>query len=214
MKTDPLWRSFAGLLILAVPLTLPLSGLSQSLRSHETPSAGAKPVVEAQQSPELAAVSGHPLLVTLRPAMLASSIEEVAGLNVRILNARVARVFDPHAFVIEPVTRYEEVEGSRDRILVLIDSGKLRVPNDAIVASIVNVIGTARTLAGVQVSAEVAWPAELNHDLVRRLEVRGAVRATSVATPDGIELTDRSGVKSTGVNSSTSPANQSPGSQR
>ena len=65
-------------------------------------------------------------------------------------------------------------KGRRDRILVLIDSGKLRVPDDAIVASIVNVTGVARTLAGVQVTAEVAWPAELNRDLVRRLEKRAA----------------------------------------
>jgi hypothetical protein len=191
MKTDPVSRSFAGLLILAVPLTSPLSGRSQSSRSHETPSASAKHVVEAQQSPASAATSGHPLLVTLRPTMLASSIEQVAGLDVRMLNARVVSVLEPHAFVIEPATRYEEVKGFRDRILVLIDSGKLRVPDDALVASIVNVIGVARTLAGVQVSAEVAWPAELNRDLVRRLEVRAAVLARSVATPDGIELTDR-----------------------
>ena len=194
MKTNPLSRSFAGLLILAAPLTLPLSGLSQSSRSHEPPSASAEQVVEAQQSPERAAVSGYPLLVTLRPTMLASSIEEVAGLDVRMLNARVVRVFEPHAFVIELATRYEEAKGRRDRILVLIDSGKLRVPDDAIVASIVNVTGVARTLAGMQVSAEVAWPAELNRDLVRRLEVRAAVLATSVATPEGIELTDGSGL--------------------
>ena len=127
--------------------------------------------------------------------MLASSIEELAGLHVRMLNARVVRVFEPHAFVIELAARYEEVKGRNDRILVLIDSGKLRVPDDAIVASIVNVIGAARTLAGVQVSAEVAWPAELNRDLVRRLEVRAAVLATSVATPDGIELTDGGGLR-------------------
>ena len=126
--------------------------------------------------------------------MLALSIEEVAGLDVRMLNARVVRVFEPHAFLIELATRYEEAKGRRDRILVLIDSGKLRVPDDAIVASIVNVTGVARTLAGVQVTAEVAWPAELNRDLVRRLEVRAAVLATSVATPDGIELTDRGGL--------------------
>lgn len=195
MKTNPLSRSFAGLLIIAAPLTSPLSGRSQSSRSHETASAMAQQVVEVQQSPERAAASGHPRLVTLRPSMLASSIEEVAGLDVRILNARVVRVFAPHAFVIEPASRYEEVKGWRDRILVLIDSGKLRVQDDAVVASIVNVTGVARTLAGVQVSAEVAWPAELNRDLVGQLEVRAAVLATSVATPDGIELTDRGGLQ-------------------
>jgi hypothetical protein len=195
MKTNPLSRSFAGLLIIAAPLTSPLSGRSQSSRSHETASAMTLQVVEVQQSRERAAASGHPRLVTLRPSMLASSIEEVAGLDVRMLNARVVRVFGPNAFVIEPATRYEEVKGWRDRILVLIDSGKLRVQDDAVVASIVNVTGVARTLAGVQVSAEVAWPAELNRDLVGQLEVRAAVLATSVATPDGIELTDRGGLQ-------------------
>ena len=193
MKTIPLRRLFSGLLILSAPLTSPLSGLSQSSRLHETAPASPQPVVEAQQSPGIAAVSSHPLPVPLRPTMLAYNVEEIAGLDVRIQNARVVRVFEPHAFVIEPATRYEEEKGSRNRILVLIDSGKLRVPDDKIVASIVNVIGVARTLAGVQVSAEVAWPAELNRDLVRQIEVRAAVLATSVATSDGVELTDRSG---------------------
>ena len=193
MKTIPVRRLFAGLLILSAPLTLPLSGLSQSSRSHETAPASPQPVVEAQQSPGITVVSSHPLPVPLRPTMLAYNVEEIAGLDVRIQNARVVRVFEPHAFVIEPATRYEEEKGSRNRILVLIASGKLRVPDDKLVASIVNVVGVARTLTGVQVSAEVAWPAELNRDLVRQIEVRAAVLATSVATSDGVELTDRSG---------------------
>jgi len=146
---------------------------------------------EVQRSQERTPDSDHPTLVTLRPAMLAHNIQELAGQNVKILNARVVGVFEPHAFLIESATRYDETLEWRDRILVLIDGGKLRVPDDAIVASTVNVLGVARTLIGVQVSAEVPWPAKLNRDLIQRLEVRAAVLATSVRTAEGTELTDR-----------------------
>jgi hypothetical protein len=118
-------------------------------------------------------------------------IEELAGHHVKVVNARVVGVLEPHAFLIESATRYEEALGQRDRILVLIDAAKLRVPAEDLVTSTVHVIGLARTLLGARVSAEVPWPTRLDRDLARRLEVRAAVIATSVRTADGTELTDK-----------------------
>jgi hypothetical protein len=123
--------------------------------------------------------------------MLADHIDDLAGQNVKILNARVVGVFEPHAFLIESATRYQETIGHRVRILVLIEAAKLRVPAEMIVASTVKVVGVARTLLGAQVSAEVPWPTRLDRGLIERLEVRAAVLASSVQTAEGTELTDR-----------------------
>lgn len=147
--------------------------------------------VEVRRHHRQAAVVDKAIPITLRPVMLAHNIEELAGHDVKIVNARVVGVFEPHALLVESATRYEQTLGERDRILVLIDAAKLRVPADAIVASTVNVVGVARTLLGAQATAEVPWPTVLNRDLVRRLEVRAAVLATSVQTAEGTELTDR-----------------------
>jgi hypothetical protein len=98
------------------------------------------------------------------------------------------QVFEPHALLIESVNRYL---GERNRILVLIDAAKLRVPDDAIVASTVQVFGVAHTVLGIQLSGKISWPTELDGDRLRRLKVRAAIVAASVRTADGTELTDR-----------------------
>jgi hypothetical protein len=134
---------------------------------------------------------GHVAAITLRPATLADNINELAGRRVRILNARVVGVFEPRAFLVEPATRYEQLIGHRDRILVLVDSASLRVSPALIVGSPVTIVGVARTLVGLQITAEVPWPATLDPVLIKRLEVRAAVLARSVQTPEGTELTDR-----------------------
>jgi hypothetical protein len=100
-------------------------------------------------------------------------------------------VLEPHAFLIETATDYEQLLGHRDRVLVLIEAASLRVPAASLVASTVTVVGVARTLLGAQVTAEVPWPARLDRELMERLEVRAAVLARSVQTSDGAELTDR-----------------------
>lgn len=74
---------------------------------------------------------------------------------------------------------------------MLIDAGALRVDHRALVGANVRVRGVARSLLGIQMTAEVPWPPELAPEVVKRLEIRAAVLATSVQTPDGIELTDR-----------------------
>jgi hypothetical protein len=132
-----------------------------------------------------------PAVLTLRPATLVAIIEDIAGRRVRILNARVVGVLEPHAFLVEPAVRYDSTVGFRDRILVLIDSASLRVPASLLVSSNVTIAGVARTVVGLQVTGEMPWPAKLDPETIDRLEVRAAILARSVQTPDGTELTSR-----------------------
>ncbi|HXH07597.1 MAG TPA: hypothetical protein VNI83_13530 [Vicinamibacterales bacterium] len=153
---------------------------------------GAEPgPAEPEREPpaERAAPPKPPL--TVRPTTLAAHIEELAGQPVRLLHARVVGVLEPHALLVEPATPYLKPLGQRDRVLVLLEAATLRVPADQLVASVVRVVGVARTLLGVRVTGEVPWPARLGPEAVRRLEVRAAVLATSVQTAEGTELTGR-----------------------
>ena len=147
---------------------------------------------------------------TVRPSALASLIDELAGQRVRVRNARVVGVLNPRVFLIESLTSFPAMLGTRDRILVLLDGGAtLRVAPATIVASSVTLVGVARTLLGVQVTGEVPWPPELTRDVVKRLEVRAALLATSVQTAEGVELTDRP--SSRGVVPSASSSHPVPG---
>jgi hypothetical protein len=147
-----------------------------------------RPAVESQ-SIRIRPSQSKPL--TLRPVTVGNYIEELAGQHVKILNARVVGLFDPRAFLIESATRHLELMGRRDRLLVLIDGAGLRIPAESIVGSTVTVVGVARSVIGAQVTREVPWPAKLDRDLIERLEVRAAVLASSVQTPEGTELTER-----------------------
>jgi hypothetical protein len=132
---------------------------------------------------------GLPILV--RPSTLASQIAELAGHAVRVPYSRVVGVLNPRVFVIDTATRLPALPGNRGRILVLIEPGPLRVSPAEVVSSTVTVLGVARTLLGMQVAREVPWPVELRPNQIERLEIRAAVLATSVQTPEGIELTGR-----------------------
>ena len=79
----------------------------------------------------------------------------------------------------------------RDRVLVFIESGMLRVDPAVLVASTVTVSGVARTLLGMQANHDVPWPPVLTRDEVKRLEIKAAVLARSVRTPEGIDLVVR-----------------------
>jgi hypothetical protein len=191
MRTESPRITFASLLMLTTPLmAVPCAAQSApspnaELQTEKQPASWAVEVQEPLMQP---AISDKTIPITLRPVMLAQNIEELAGQTVKLLNARVVQVFEPHALLIESVNQYL---GERNRILVLIDAAKLRAPDDAIVASTVQVFGVAHTLLGIQVSGEISWPAELDGNRLRRLEVRAAVVAASVRTAEGTELTDR-----------------------
>lgn len=143
------------------------------------------------EPPEARFALDQKMPLTVRATTLVAYIDGFAGQQVRIVSARVVGVLEPSAFLIEPATRYLELMGSRDRVLVLIHNGALRVPAELLVGSTVRVVGVARTLLGMRVTAEVPWPAQLSPDVVDRLEVRAGVLATSVQTAEGVELTDR-----------------------
>jgi hypothetical protein len=136
-------------------------------------------------------VGADGVAITVRPFTLASTVSELAGHNVRVPGARVVGVFEPRVLVIDTAARFTALRGSRDRIIVLIHPGALRVSPKSIVGSTVTVSGVARTVLGVQVTAEVPWPSVLDRKLVDRLEIRAALLATSVQTADGVELTDQ-----------------------
>src|SRR5690606_35890628 len=148
------------------------------------PSAAGNP-----QSAERGPLPGPPGPLRLRPAMLADNIVELAGRDVVILNARVVGVFEPHALLIEPAVRYLEPMRFRTRLLVLMRDRELQIDEALLVGSTVQVSGVARTLLGMKVSAEVSWPAQLDDKRLDRLDVRASVLATSIQTPEGIELT-------------------------
>ena len=131
--------------------------------------------------------------ISVRPWAITSLIGELAGLEVRLPYARVVDLLDQQSFVIESVkaTTFTQPLGFRDRVLVLVSGGALRVPAESLVASTVTVEGVARTLLGVQASGAAPWPSGLDAGTIKRLDVRAAVIATSVRTADGVELTDR-----------------------
>src|SRR5919108_1454787 len=122
----------------------------------------------------------RPLPILVRPAMLAASIGQLAGQTVRVPQARVVGLFNPRVFVVDTASRLPALPGTRGRVLVFVDPGALRVADTTLVASTVTVLGVARTLLGMQVSGEVAWPVSLRPEVVERLEIRAAVLAASV----------------------------------
>jgi hypothetical protein len=125
------------------------------------------------------------------PATLVALIRELAGSEVTVPRARVVGVFNPQAFLIESDSTLSTPLGHRDRIVVLLQSGRLQVPADLIVESTVTVFGVARTLLGLRATADVAWPDQLDRKAIEHLEVRAGIMAVSVQTPEGDELTDR-----------------------
>ena len=128
------------------------------------------------------------LPIELRPATLAEDINSLAGLSVRLTNARIVGVFDPRVFLVESDVSLRPLRGNRNRVLVFVRSGTLGVRPALLVGSAVVLEGTARTLLGIQVSREVPWPAKLRRDSLSRLDIRAALLATSVSTPDGVDL--------------------------
>jgi hypothetical protein len=139
----------------------------------------------AEQEPAPAAETAR---ITVHASALAQ-LADLAGYPVRVPHARVVGVFEPHAFLIETASQLRPFVGNRDRILVLVERGTLRVSPEVLVASNVTVLGVARTLLGMQVSREVPWPAALDRRRLDRLDIRAAVLAASVQTADGVELT-------------------------
>lgn len=176
-------EAFIGLPILLATSLSTASG--RSLMRDRSP--GLRPF--ARRLPVASARAREEL--TLHPAGLAELIDAVGGRPVNVFRARVVAVINPRVFLIESASPPPAAVGNLDRVVVLIDDGALRVGPESMAGVDVRVVGTARTLLGTRVTAEVPWPSELTPEMVRRLEIRAAVLATSVRTADGVELTDR-----------------------
>jgi hypothetical protein len=141
--------------------------------------------------------------IGMLPGTLADLVDTLAGGSVRLVNARVVGVFDPQVFLIETQTRLRPIV-ARNRVLVFVESGALRVDAARIVASTVTVSGVARTLLGMQTAREVPWPSALTRETIERLDIRAAVLARSVRTPEGVDLL--SGSRSRDTPSPSPPA--------
>jgi hypothetical protein len=180
-------RSFVGRLVLVAHSAIIVEEREPPAAAPEAPPFPPQPRIVADRDEQ--PFEMKPL--TVRAAMLSAHLNEFAGRPLRVTQGRVVGVFQPSAFLIEPATPYLKAMGLRDRVLVLIESASLRVPAELIVGSTVTVTGIARTLIGIQVTREVPWPPELRPEAVERLEICGALLASSVQTPEGTELTDR-----------------------
>jgi hypothetical protein len=127
--------------------------------------------------------------IPVLPGMVGDNVVTLAGHAVRVANARVVGVFNSHAFLIETQASLRPLLGNRSRVVVFIDKRALNVAPETLVAESVTVSGIVRTLLGMHVSREVAWPPALTREAVERLEIRAALLATAVQTPEGIDLT-------------------------
>jgi hypothetical protein len=162
--------------------------ISQAIAANENPSLR-EAVVRADEQ-QRRDVKTNELPITVRPGTLAQLIDTLAGHQIRLASARVVGIFDPRVFLVETQTRLLPII-DRDRVLVFVNSGELRVQPAVLVASTVTLSGIARSLLGMQVSREVPWPTMLTPDAVKRLDIRAAILASSVRTPEGVDLLGR-----------------------
>ena len=129
-----------------------------------------------------------PGVIRLHPGAFAQMVDELGGLQVSLVRAKVVSVLSPRALLIESAGALEPAPGFLNRVLVLVEGGTIRVPPRLLVGHTLDITGVARTVLGVQVSREVAWPPELTDDVVRRYEIAAAIVTSSVRTPDGVQL--------------------------
>lgn len=157
------------------------------------PQGGGQMIVEERGFPRL---RGHYTPTpTIRPALLAEYIDVFAGQTVRVTSARVVGVFEPNVFLIDTKAELYPVAGHRARVLVLIQNGALRASPTLLVGSTVTISGVARTLLGMQMTTEVPWPPTLTPERLAKLEIKAAILAQSLTTPDGVELTTRASAR-------------------
>ncbi|PYR93225.1 MAG: hypothetical protein DMF84_09520 [Acidobacteria bacterium] len=129
------------------------------------------------------------LPLAVRPEMLAYHIDSIAGQSVEVPYARVVGVLAPSVILVDSQRELPPLTGNRARVLVFTRGTTLRVSPALLVGATVTISGVARTLLGMQVSADGSWPAGLTPDVVKHLEIKAAILAKSVKTPDGVELT-------------------------
>jgi len=128
--------------------------------------------------------------IGMHPFALAQSVGELAGYPVNVQRARILWVIDQHAMVIESDSSFGPTWRDRGRVLVLVGRERsLAIPRPPVAIAPVTIVGVARTLLGVQAAHDVPWPEQLTRREIERLDIRAALLASSVQTPDGVELT-------------------------
>jgi hypothetical protein len=141
------------------------------------------------QMPEHRLAPGTPP-IALHPFALAHAVGEFAGYPVSVERARILWVVDAHALVIESDSAIGPTWRDRGRVLAVTPRDRLlAIPRPPVDIGPITVVGVARTLLGLQALHEVPWPEPLMRDTIHRLDIRAAIVATSVRTPDGVELT-------------------------
>jgi hypothetical protein len=126
--------------------------------------------------------------IRMHPSALAQLIDELGGHQISLPRAKIISVISPRAFLVESAGPLAPTPGKLNRVVILVDKGALRMDPLSLVGSTVKVTGIVRTVLGMQAAREVPWPRELTADIVRRYEIRAALVAPSVQTPDGVEL--------------------------
>ena len=129
------------------------------------------------------------IAIHLHAGALAQLIDEVGGRPVVVTRSRVLAVINRQTLLVESASTLRPMRSHFDRVVVFVAGREISASAGILVGSNVNVFGTARTLAGMQVTSEAPWPQELTPAIVERYGIRAAVLATSVRTTDGVELT-------------------------
>lgn len=125
--------------------------------------------------------------ITVRPSMLAAFPDSFAGADVRLTRARIVKVYGPRVFVIESQAPFRS-RIERNRVLVFVQPGSVRADAAVLDGATVTVAGVARTLDGMRLSRDMAWPSDLTAHALSRLDVQAAIVARSVQTAEGVDL--------------------------
>jgi hypothetical protein len=147
--------------------------------------------VQAQQGSR-SGPPNDPLSFVVHVPALLDSIDTLAGHRVQIQDARVLEVLEPRAILVEANTHYRTIRGQRDRVLVFVAGGSERSLARFAVGAPVVIEGVARTLLSIRATNEVPWPADLEADDVRELEVRGAVVGAEILSAEGTPIAGNS----------------------
>lgn len=115
---------------------------------------------------------------------LAQHVGQFAGLRVRVADAIVERVISPRAFVLIGQRAVTNLNLSRDRVGVIIESGTVTVVQSMPIV----VIGAAGTFLGGQVSGVLTRTEALTDTERNALSRYPLVVALSVQTPGNVNL--------------------------
>lgn len=138
--------------------------------------------VSAGESQDARANVSREVALRLRPDTLATFINDLAGLRVRLVKGVVDEIASPRVFTVRN-ERSARFPYQRNKVAVVVDAGGASVRKGAPVV----VTGTARTLLGAEMDS-IGPLRSLNE---REREVVGKlplVTTSSVQTPDGVQL--------------------------